>query len=60
MKGNEPIINANSKEKRTTPLVVAVLNKGKGGQKIGDPAKRQAIINPQNTINSVKRFMGDK
>ncbi len=60
MEGNEPIVIANSEGKRTTPSVVAFLNKGKGERKVGDPAKRQAIINPQNTIGSVKRFMGKK
>jgi molecular chaperone DnaK len=60
MEGNEPVVIANSEGKRTTPSVVAFLNEGKGDRKIGDPAKRQAIINPQNTISSVKRFMGKK
>jgi molecular chaperone DnaK len=60
MEGNEPVVVANSEGKRTTPSVVAFLNEGKGDRKIGDPAKRQAIINPQNTISSVKRFMGKK
>ncbi len=60
MEGNEPVVIANSEGKRTTPSVVAFLNEGKGDRKIGDPAKRQAIINSQNTISSVKRFMGKK
>jgi molecular chaperone DnaK len=60
MEGNEPVVIANSEGKRTTPSVVAFLKEGKGDRKIGDPAKRQAIINPQNTISSVKRFMGKK
>ncbi|MHA7877568.1 MAG: molecular chaperone DnaK [Bacteroidota bacterium] len=60
MEGNEPVVIANNEGKRTTPSVVAFLNEGKGDRKIGDPAKRQAIINPHNTISSVKRFMGKK
>ncbi len=60
MEGNEPVVIANSEGKRTTPSVVAFLNEGKGDRKIGDPAKRQAVINPHNTISSVKRFMGKK
>lgn len=60
MEGNEPVVIANSEGKRTTSSVVAFLNEGKGDRKIGDPAKRQAIINPHNTISSVKRFMGKK
>lgn len=58
MEGNEPVVIANSEGKRTTPSVVAFLDQGKGGIKVGDAAKRQAIINPQNTISSIKRFMG--
>jgi len=58
--GNEPSVISNSEGKRTTPSVVAFLNEGKGERKVGDPAKRQAIINPQNTISSIKRFMGKK
>jgi molecular chaperone DnaK len=60
MESNEPVVVANSEGKRTTPSVVAFLNEGKGDRKIGDPAKRQAVINPHNTISSVKRFMGKK
>ena len=60
MEGHEPAVIANSEGKRTTPSIVAFLNEGKGERKVGDPAKRQAITNPQNTINSVKRFMGKK
>ena len=60
MEGNEPVVVANSEGKRTTPSIVAFLNEGKGERKIGDPAKRQAITNPHNTISSVKRFMGKK
>ncbi|MEL6539189.1 MAG: molecular chaperone DnaK [Bacteroidota bacterium] len=58
MEGNEPAVIANGEGKRTTPSIVAFLNEGKGERKVGDPAKRQAIINPHNTISSVKRFMG--
>ena len=60
MEGNEPAVVANSEGKRTTPSIVAFLNEGKGERKIGDPAKRQAVINPHNTISSIKRFMGKK
>lgn len=56
MEGNEPVVIANSEGKRTTPSVVAFLDNGE--RKIGDPAKRQAITNPTNTIYSIKRFMG--
>ncbi|CAH2559963.1 molecular chaperone DnaK [Cardinium endosymbiont of Oedothorax gibbosus] len=58
MEGNEPVVIPNNEGKRTTPSVVAFLNSGKGERKVGDPAKRQAIINPHNTISSIKRFMG--
>ena len=60
MEGNEPVVIPNSEGKRTTPSIVAFLDEGKGERKVGDPAKRQAITNPKNTINSVKRFMGKK
>ena len=60
MEGNEPVVIPNSEGKRTTPSIVAFLEEGKGERKVGDPAKRQAITNPKNTINSVKRFMGKK
>lgn len=60
MEGNEPVVIANSEGKRTTPSVVAFLNEGQGERKVGDAAKRQAIINPQNTISSIKRFMGKR
>jgi molecular chaperone DnaK len=56
MEGNEPVVIANDEGRRTTPSVVAFLKNGE--RKIGDPAKRQAITNPQATITSVKRFMG--
>ena len=58
MEGNEPVVIANNEGKRTTPSVIAFLNNGKGERKVGDPAKRQAVINPHNTISSIKRFMG--
>lgn len=58
IEGNEPVVIANNEGKRTTPSIVAFLNEGQGERKIGDPAKRQAITNPQHTISSVKRFMG--
>ena len=59
LEGNEPVVIQNSEGRRTTPSVVAFLDEGKGERKVGDPAKRQAITNPQNTINSIKRFMGE-
>ena len=54
MEGNEPVVIPNSEGKRTTPSIVAFLDEGKGERKVGDPAKRQAITNPTNTINSIK------
>jgi molecular chaperone DnaK len=56
LEGNEPVVIANDEGRRTTPSVVAFLKNGE--RKVGDPAKRQAITNPHNTIMSVKRFMG--
>lgn len=56
MEGNEPVVIPNEEGKRTTPSVVAFVDNGE--RKIGDPAKRQAITNPTNTIASIKRFMG--
>ncbi|WP_077196805.1 molecular chaperone DnaK [Prevotella ihumii] len=55
--GNEPVVIANSEGKRTTPSVVGFVEGGE--RKIGDPAKRQAITNPQKTVYSIKRFMGE-
>ena len=55
--GNEPTVIANSEGKRTTPSVVGFVEGGE--RKIGDPAKRQAITNPNNTVYSIKRFMGE-
>jgi molecular chaperone DnaK len=60
MEGNEPVVIANSEGRRTTPSIVAFLDNGKGERKVGDPAKRQAITNPKNTVTSIKRFMGKK
>lgn len=60
MEGNEPVVIPNSEGKRTTPSIVAFLDNGQGERKVGDPAKRQAITNPTNTIQSIKRFMGQK
>lgn len=56
MEGNEPVVIPNDEGRRTTPSVVAFMDNGE--RKIGDPAKRQAIANPQRTISSIKRFMG--
>jgi len=56
MEGNEPVVITNSEGKRTTPSIVAFINGGE--RKIGDPAKRQAVTNPEKTISSIKRFMG--
>jgi len=57
MEGNEPVVIANAEGKRTTPSIVAFVEGGE--RKVGDPAKRQAITNPQKTIYSIKRFMGE-
>ena len=58
MEGNEPVVIPNAEGKRTTPSIVGFIEGGE--RKIGDPAKRQAITNPINTIYSIKRFMGNK
>ena len=55
--GNEPVVIANSEGKRTTPSVIGFTKEGE--IKVGDPAKRQAITNPKNTVYSIKRFMGE-
>lgn len=55
--GNEPVVIANSEGKRTTPSIVGFVEGGE--RKVGDPAKRQAITNPKNTVYSIKRFMGE-
>lgn len=57
MEGNEPVVIANSEGRRTTPSVVGFVSSGE--RKVGDPAKRQAITNPHNTVYSIKRFMGE-
>ena len=57
MEGNEPVVIANSEGRRTTPSIVAFTDNGE--RKVGDPAKRQAITNPKNTVFSIKRFMGE-
>ena len=56
MEGNEPVVIENAEGRRTTPSIVAFVEDGE--RKIGDPAKRQAITNPEKTISSIKRFMG--
>jgi molecular chaperone DnaK len=56
MEGKEPVVITNNEGKRTTPSVVGFLKDGE--RKVGDPAKRQAVTNPQKTISSIKRFMG--
>ena len=55
--GHEPVVIANSEGKRTTPSVVGFT--GNGERKVGEPAKRQAVTNPKNTVYSIKRFMGE-
>ena len=60
MEGNEPVVIPNSEGRRTTPSIVGFLDNGNGERKVGDPAKRQAITNPENTVMSIKRFMGSK
>jgi len=57
MEGNEPVVIPNNEGKRTTPSVVAFMDNGE--RKVGDPAKRQAITNPHNTVSSIKTFMGE-
>ena len=56
MEGNEPVVITNAEGKRTTPSIIAFIDGGE--RKVGEPAKRQAITNPQKTIFSIKRFMG--
>ena len=58
MEGNEPVVIQNSEGKRTTPSVIGFIDGGE--RKVGDPAKRQAITNPQKTVFSIKRFMGER
>lgn len=57
LEGSEPVVITNSEGKRTTPSIVAFVEGGE--RKVGDPAKRQAITNPQKTVFSIKRFMGE-
>lgn len=57
MEGNEPVVITNSEGRRTTPSIVAFTDGGE--RKVGDPAKRQAITNPERTVSSIKRFMGE-
>jgi len=58
MEGREPVVITNSEGKRTTPSIVGFIKDGE--RKIGDPAKRQAVTNPDKTIYSIKRFIGSK
>lgn len=58
MEGNEPVVIPNSEGRRTTPSIVAFMENGE--RKVGDPAKRQAITKPKNTVMSIKRFMGKR
>ncbi len=58
MEGNEPVVIANEEGRRTTPSIVAFLDNSE--RKVGDPAKRQAITNPQRTVSSIKRYMGQR
>ncbi len=58
MEGNEPVVIPNAEGGRTTPSVVGFAKNGE--RLVGQPAKRQAVTNPQNTVSSVKRFMGRK
>lgn len=57
MEGNQPVVIPNSEGKNTTPSIVGFVENGE--RKIGDPAKRQSITNPKNTVYSIKRFMGN-
>ena len=57
LEGNDPVVIPNSEGRNTTPSIVAFMKDGE--RKVGDPAKRQAITNPENTIYSIKRFMGE-
>lgn len=57
MEGKDPVVIANNEGRRTTPSVVGFISSGE--RKVGDPAKRQAVTNPKNTVSSIKRFMGE-
>ena len=57
MEGNDPIVITNAEGKRTTPSIVSFSD---DGRKVGDPAKRQAVVNSEKTISSIKRLMGEK
>ncbi|MTE24978.1 Hsp70 family protein, partial [Microbacterium sp. ZXX196] len=56
MEGKDPVVIPNAEGKRTTPSIVAFTEDGE--RKVGDPAKRQAVTNPKNTVYSIKRFIG--
>jgi len=58
MEGGEPVVIPNAEGARTTPSVVAISKSGE--RLVGQVAKRQAVTNPENTIFSIKRFMGRK
>ena len=58
VEGNDPVVIPNSEGRNTTPSIVAFIAGGE--RKVGDPAKRQAITNPEGTIYSIKRFMGER
>ncbi len=58
LEGKDPVVIANSEGRNTTPSIVAFISDGE--RKVGDPAKRQAVTNPEGTIYSIKRFMGEK
>ncbi len=57
MEGNEPVVIPSSEGGKTTPSIIGFMENGE--RKVGDPAKRQAITNPENTVFSIKRFMGE-
>ena len=57
MEGNEPVVISNNEGRRTTPSIVAFVEGGE--RRVGDPAKRQAITNPEKTVFSIKTFMGE-
>ena len=57
MEGSEPVVIANSEGDRTTPSVVGFTE---SDRLVGKPAKNQMVTNPQNTVYSIKRFMGRK